>query len=273
MVVRTYIFSTAILVAASLVPTHQIVEAVPVMERIVVAAAIAQSPVQTVVKPSQISEKPGTLVKMDFGRDDNEVVTWWLPGGNKTLFDVANDGSTCYFSTAMPGTYYFARIASREDGGKIVQSITEHVVTIEGVPPVKPVDPVVPNPPPVVEPLKPSTKTFGLTAFVTSLIKTNAATLDLKMCPEFSGNWSVIATQIGNHELTTWAAVSARMKDLNSATAAKTVPGWGKTGPVSSGVEKEIARQITAKAFNNEDMAECMKLFSEVSAGYAGAAR
>jgi hypothetical protein len=162
--------------------------------------------------PSEVP--PGRLVKLVASADNATAFRWTLAGGSRELYDVAESGRVCYFSTATPGTYVFVIACARcseVPGDPPALSIAEVVVTVTGTVPPPP-----PPPPPPPTPVLPDGK-YKLAQFCYELAKVLPAT-DKPLIKGIASNYAAVASMAAAGVMADPPAMLATTKERNAST-------------------------------------------------------
>jgi hypothetical protein len=232
-----------------------------------IAANDADASVSVFITPSE-SVAPGTLVKLDASKSDAETFLWTLASDDQTLYDVANDGRTAYFSCGTPGTYTFILSVAKSAGeGKppVLKTAKRSVVVKGAAPGPGPVNPD-PQPQPV-DPL-PAGK-FGLGRMVRDLTLKTMTVSERLDCAKFSANYSVVSSQIAAGTITTLAAANAELQKRNQATARGLLDKWKEN--VFTPLGGRMSELVKQGALSTTSMDDLRTAFTEISAGFAAA--
>ena len=166
--------------------------------------------------------QPGQLLRLDALTDREAAVLWHAVGVPPQSWDTANNGSTLFFASAVPGRYTFLAVCACQGVGAVpeIRSV-EHVVTVSGpLPGPGPVPPPGPGPGPAPDtPTLPAGK-FGLAQLVYDGVKTLPAAEKPKAVL-VSQSYLVVASMIA----------AGAIRDFNTALAEVRRRNEGKLEP------------------------------------------
>jgi hypothetical protein len=234
-----------------------------------IAANDADASVSVFITPSE-SVAPGTLVKLDASKSDAETFLWTLASDDQTLYDVANDGRTAYFSSGAPGTYTFILSVAKSAGeGKppVLKTAKRSVVVKGAAPGPGPVNPDPQPKPTPVDPLTPGK--YGLARLTRDSVVGAIASTDRAVAAGFSVNYQNIASEIDSGKYGTVQAAQQELTRRNQNTAGTQLDKWKV--PVFKPIGDKIAELAKAGTLSITNLQDMRNVFLEISQGFAAA--
>jgi len=243
----------------------------PLVAMTIAQTDVTDASVSVFITPSE-SVSPGTLVKLDASKSDAETFLWTLASDDATLYDVANEGRTAYFSSGTPGTYTFILSVAKAAGeGKApILKTAKRSVVVKGTLPAPGPGPVNPDPIPPPKPVDPLTPgKYGLARLTRDAVVGAIAVADRGAAAGFSVNYQNIASEIDSGKYGTVQQAQQELTRRNQNTAGTQLDKWKV--PVFKPVGDRIAELAKAGTLSITNLQDMRNVFLEISQGFAAA--